>query len=461
MKKIISAFTLLLLIFAIPTEAFGEDFDGLEGVIVLNPSDEDAKTSSNTSNSGNEGLDLTVKENAVERISETYSNIILNVSLMNWDVSGYQLDDAVSAQLYYQDQFEYPATMDFHGETEIGMLVNLDGTLTFTVPNIVAMADKDSIELELVVLGETYTEELDLTAAAKKVFEEVGMPFDYENRGNDELELNLGSIQIFDTWKGEKDEKYKWIVQDFSMINWSGSQKEINESLYVLLTYMDEYGFEAQVEFPQEQLDSLEMVQGSLIFHVPVIVTTAEEGTLALQMNLSDNEWVEDFDISKASVLDNWGRLNTVFPYESENAVKDIDRYTEGNAENILEWNNHFYLMVEVSDPYEYYYAWDETKEYCEKMGGHLATITSEEEQEVIENYLESYAEYDHYWLGGYRESGDSWKWITGEECEVYNWDSGEPNGTGDYIEIYSDGTWDDTHNDNTDMEGYICEWEF
>ena len=351
--------------------------------------------------------------------------------------------------------------MDFHGEMEIGMLVKLDGTLSFTVPNIVAMADKDSLELEFTVLDETYTEELDLTAIAESTFEEVEMPFDYETRESDELEVHLGAAYILDTWKGEKDEKYKWIVQEISMINWFASKKEIAGVLYALLTYMDKYGFEAQVEFPQVQMESLEMIQGNLIFHVPVIVTTADEGTLALQMNLSDNSWIEDFDINEVSALDIWEMLDAVFPYESENAVKDIDRYTESNAENILEWNNHFYLMVEVSDPYEYYYAWDETKEYCEKMGGHLATITSEEEQEVIENYLESYAEYDHYWLGGYRESEDSWKWITGEECKIYNWDSEEPDGTGDYIEIYDDGTWDGTYNDNTDIEGYICEWEF
>jgi TolB-like protein len=63
---------------------------------------------------------------------------------------------------------------------------------------------------------------------------------------------------------------------------------------------------------------------------------------------------------------------------------------------------------------------------------GHLATITSaEEERFVWENLRRAVA--GGYWLGGYKRIGDTiagprWVWVTGEPLEYTNWLPGNPN---------------------------------
>lgn len=437
-------------------DAYGSDFDGLENVVILTPNDENL--SGTDTDTRQEGLVLSVNENSINRVDEVYSDIIFHVNLMNWATEEYQINDAIESKLYYQDVYEYNAKVDFSGETQIGMLVNLDGTITFTVPNIVAMAAEDELRLEMTVLDESYDEKINLDEAARQAFEETEMPFEYAMRNSDELEFRLGSAYMLDSWQGEKDEKYKWIVQEISLINWSQSQKDISDSLYSMLTYMDTYGFEAQVILPQEQLNTLEVIEGQLAYHIPLIVSTAEKDTLAIEIRLSDDIWSEAFDIDNMAT-DYWVLLSSVFPYESENAVNEIDEYAAETTPDIVSLENHFYLVINIAEPNGYYYRWDEAKEYCEQMGGHLATITSEEEQRIIQECLENAGEYKQYWIGGIKD--ENWEWITGENVEYSNWDSGQPSGNGGCLEIYNTGFWDDTNNEDYNVKGYICEWEF
>ncbi|MFP6753386.1 MAG: lectin-like protein, partial [Pirellulaceae bacterium] len=79
---------------------------------------------------------------------------------------------------------------------------------------------------------------------------------------------------------------------------------------------------------------------------------------------------------------------------------------------------------------------WEDAKADAESRGGHLATITSAEELEVIS----SLTPYDD-WLGGYQdlnsafyfEPDGGWKWITDETWSYTNWDTDQPdNGDND-----------------------------
>lgn len=105
---------------------------------------------------------------------------------------------------------------------------------------------------------------------------------------------------------------------------------------------------------------------------------------------------------------------------------------------------------------------WDEANTYCLEIGGHLATITSENEQRFIESLLTE--EHQGYWLGGTGEpNSKNWKWITDEKWEYSNWDIGEPNYSGEYLQIYTNGKWDNTYNDGDHgggikKHGFICE---
>lgn len=137
-----------------------------------------------------------------------------------------------------------------------------------------------------------------------------------------------------------------------------------------------------------------------------------------------------------------------------------------GIPSDAVEFNGHFYKA------YEEKMTWDKAKAFCESVGGHLATITSQEENDFV--YSLTTVEYYH--LGGTDEEKEgTWKWITGEDMSYTNWCPAaypggpcEPNnggGTGraqNYMAIYGKtdsrgGRWDDAWES---AHGFICEWE-
>jgi hypothetical protein len=135
-----------------------------------------------------------------------------------------------------------------------------------------------------------------------------------------------------------------------------------------------------------------------------------------------------------------------------------------------ITWNGHRYKRIDEGK------TWAEAKVYCEKLGGHLATITSAEEQATVYN-LVAKGNKNLYWIGGQYTAGD-WAWVTGEQWEYTNWAPEEPNNLGgseSYVQIYrinvagitnSVGKWNDLANtgDSGDYSltnsGFICEWE-
>ena len=107
---------------------------------------------------------------------------------------------------------------------------------------------------------------------------------------------------------------------------------------------------------------------------------------------------------------------------------------------------------------------WDEAKEYCENMGGHLITITTQEEQDFI-NSLDLCS--TDYWMGASDTmvEGD-WEWITKEKWKYENWYENQPDNdmqTENYLVLVT--SWDNEWND-APIEGassnleFICEWE-
>lgn len=88
-----------------------------------------------------------------------------------------------------------------------------------------------------------------------------------------------------------------------------------------------------------------------------------------------------------------------------------------------LEYNGHYYYVYDMN------YGWDEAKAYCESLGGYLATITSQEENDVVYQYLRDQGYESAYF--GYKDEEEEgvWKWVTGEKNTYSNWSSGEPNG--------------------------------
>lgn len=115
---------------------------------------------------------------------------------------------------------------------------------------------------------------------------------------------------------------------------------------------------------------------------------------------------------------------------------------------------------------YKTYYdtlTWEEAKAACEAKGGHLATITSEKEQYLLEL---SNDKNQNLWIGGYKNADGQWCWVTGEPWEYENWGDGEPNNSSNVVADENcvamwPEKWNDLANGNIyEQSGYICEWE-
>ena len=111
-------------------------------------------------------------------------------------------------------------------------------------------------------------------------------------------------------------------------------------------------------------------------------------------------------------------------------------------------------------------YDWKSAKTDAESRGGHLATITSQEEWEAVRNEVGPLP--STYWLGGTDEKSEGvWEWITGEAWKFTKWAANEPNNLGDedFLQTWGpslDGNraWNDNQF-NENRNGYILEFGY
>ena len=99
---------------------------------------------------------------------------------------------------------------------------------------------------------------------------------------------------------------------------------------------------------------------------------------------------------------------------------------------------------------------WTTARTNCSNMGGHLVTITSSGEQSFL------YGLWPSGWIGLTDEVVEgTWRWVTGETYSYTNWNSGEPNNSGneDYVQFVSNGRWNDLNN-NSSLP-YVLEFEY
>lgn len=122
-----------------------------------------------------------------------------------------------------------------------------------------------------------------------------------------------------------------------------------------------------------------------------------------------------------------------------------------------------------IYELYDKLTSWETAKLVCENKGCHLATITSSEEQKVIESLIR-YGKRTFYNVGATNlENVNEWKWITGESMSYTNWAIGEPNNVANierYLSVFNNenyfAQWNDTTNASTSgvSNGFICEYD-
>lgn len=137
--------------------------------------------------------------------------------------------------------------------------------------------------------------------------------------------------------------------------------------------------------------------------------------------------------------------------------------------DNTIEFNGHSYKYYEESTD------WYSAKEMCEKYGGYLVVVTSDEENEFLIYNLPN-SNKSFYWIGATDEAQEGiWKWTDGENFSYNNWSNNSPNnhnGKEHYAGFMSKeenydgyptpiGSWNDFELFPIDEGGFICEWDF
>ncbi len=124
--------------------------------------------------------------------------------------------------------------------------------------------------------------------------------------------------------------------------------------------------------------------------------------------------------------------------YESTVGAQMKTKYDPALSDRgFVQWtgNGHWYKAITAKSGI----SWQDAEIIAESEGGHLATITSADEQKFIaelvdsRNYFSLETPIEGPWLGGYcpssrKSSSEGWKWITGELWNFTNWDKSEPN---------------------------------
>ena len=187
------------------------------------------------------------------------------------------------------------------------------------------------------------------------------------------------------------------------------------------------------------------------------------------QVEYSENGTLCKVFIVADADTDNKNIAETVKKILDENKKKETPDIEVLKIVGIYEYNNHYYKIFDDG------LTWYEASKRCKELGGHLVTITSQEEQAAIQSILlYSGKKKNYYWTAGFSVEQDNWQWTTNEEFTYTNWAKGEPNndlGNEFIISIYNSGEWNDCPADGIDHipdvdffkiknAGFICEWE-
>lgn len=172
-------------------------------------------------------------------------------------------------------------------------------------------------------------------------------------------------------------------------------------------------------------------------------------------------------------------------PKSSTNSAMDVGGGSLSDGANINEWTwngtaaQAFFIDYKSLSPsssiernghrYDYYCSnttWSQAYRYCEQQGGHLITITSESENNLVLELTNGYV--GAVWIGATDYYNNSiWHWINSESFSYSKWNTNEPN---DYkgqeffatIDISGNniGKWNDMPMNSKLVGGFICEYD-
>ena len=186
-------------------------------------------------------------------------------------------------------------------------------------------------------------------------------------------------------------------------------------------------------------------------------------GTPVEIRNVKTQDWESwKQKLSEIPMFESW--LSTSPSAESMYSALQASHYWTGGKV----FNGHHYKVFTDEK-----ISWNAANVKCLAMGGHLVTITSQREEDFIDDLYTAKHD-EHAWIGFLREpnNGESpFRWITEEPVIYTRWADGFPNHRSNYNkdrEFYGVAmfptkekkNWWYNRNSN-DKLYYICEWEF
>ena len=247
------------------------------------------------------------------------------------------------------------------------------------------------------------------------------------------------------------DVNYPYNADNEVSVNNSGRRKpHILAISIVVLAFVI---FAAYAAFSNRSSDNTESDDSETVITEEIIEETAEE---EVGEEIAEEAIEEEIAVTEIE--------DTVVEQEEEEIEKETTVAIDV-PDDAVEYNGHYYLLYEVGSAID----WEDAKERCEKLGGHLATITSAAEQAFLEtNVLDSNGT---AWLGGYYDTDGVWRWCTNEVMVYTKWTqpSHTSSSTYRYMGIvgynwhYYDetGYYKNSVSDYGQVTSYICEWDY
>ena len=176
---------------------------------------------------------------------------------------------------------------------------------------------------------------------------------------------------------------------------------------------------------------------------------TADAEVLGVTID-SDDSAPEVQLVSAASSIDEEGG-STILTFQLGNASEsgarqDMSPGLKGDYEYLGAIGTHKYYMSYENR------SWTNSRDTATDLGGYLAAIDSESENQFIRDQMESAGyNWNSVWIGYTDETNEGiFEWANGSQSTYENWQNGEPNNSGgeDYTELMSNGKWNDLPND-------------
>lgn len=153
--------------------------------------------------------------------------------------------------------------------------------------------------------------------------------------------------------------------------------------------------------------------------------------------------------------------ITHIYAYDKHNnrsmvEVPGVELNNTYQAVNTVTWNNHTYVC------YDDLMTWKEALNFSKALSGYLVTITSQEENDIVQTLIRS-GKRNAYFIGltDDKQEGHPFRWENGETFVYTNWQEGEPNdyvGVEDCAEIRKlEGVWNDIPNNQAGV-GFVIE---